>query len=50
VTLSDGTRIPVLTREAVMAQLLSQGGLALGLAGALLRVVGDPLLDRDEVR
>ncbi len=49
-TLPDGTRVPVLSREAVLAQLLSQGGLALGLAGTVLLVAGQPPVDPDEVR
>jgi len=48
--LADGTRVPVLTREAVLAQLLSQSGLALGLAGTVLMVAGQPPVDPDEVR
>jgi hypothetical protein len=44
------TELPVLTKEAVVAQLLSQGGLAIGLVAALLRVACDPPLDVDVVR
>ena len=45
-----GTELPVLTKEAVVAQLLSQGGLAIGLVATLLRVACDPPLDVDVVR
>jgi hypothetical protein len=50
IRLSDGTEVPVLSREAVLADLLSKGGLAVGVAGVLLRVAGDPPVDTDEVR
>jgi len=50
VELADGTRIPVPTREAVVAQLLARGGLALGLVASMLRVQPDAALDTDEVR
>jgi len=48
--LVDGTRIAVPTREAVIAQLLARGGLALGLIASMLRVQPDSVLDTDEVR
>jgi hypothetical protein len=50
VTLADGTVVPTLSREAVLAQLLEQGGLSIGLAGTLIQVAGDPPIDVDEVR
>ena len=50
VTLADGTRVPVLSREAVLAQLLERGGLSLGLAGILIRICSDPPIDTDDVR
>ena len=49
-TLGDGTPVPVLSRDAVVAELLSRGGLALGLAGTLIRVCDQPAVDPDEVR
>lgn len=49
VALADGTRIPVVTREAAIAQLLVRGGLALGLAGLMLRFASPPI-DPDDVR
>lgn len=48
--LLDGTLVPTLTREAVLAELLSRGGLALGLAGILIGRAGDPPIDADDVR
>jgi hypothetical protein len=48
-TLTDGTRVPVLTVDAVLAQLLARGGLALGLAGLLVRLCASSV-DADEVR
>ena len=48
VVLPDGERVPVLRREAVIAQLLAQGGLALGLTGVILAITGP--IDADEVR
>ncbi|MBN2497481.1 MAG: hypothetical protein JXR96_23010 [Deltaproteobacteria bacterium] len=45
-----GEAVPALRREAVMAQLLGRAGLALGLAGILLRLANDPPIDVDEVR
>jgi hypothetical protein len=38
ISLADHTRVPVLVYEAVLAQLLSGGGLDIGLAGSLIRV------------
>ena len=49
-TLADGTVLPVLRREPALAELLSRGGLAIGLAGILLRFRGEDPLDVDEVR
>ena len=49
VTLHDGTQVPVLSLEAVLAQLLARGGLALGLVGMLVRLCGTSI-DVDEVR
>jgi hypothetical protein len=49
-TWSDGTVLPVLRREAVLAELLERGGLAIGLAGTVLRLANDPPIDPDEVR
>jgi hypothetical protein len=46
--LADGTAVPVLSREAVTAQLLGRGGLSVGLAGLLVRLCRP--LDADEVR
>jgi len=48
--LADGTVVPVLSREAVLAQMLEQGGLSIGLAGTLIQVGGEPPIDVDEVR
>lgn len=48
--LGDGTRVPVLSRDAVVAELLSRGGLALGLAGTLIRVCDQPAVDPDDIR
>ncbi|HEY3355299.1 MAG TPA: hypothetical protein VGQ83_18770 [Polyangia bacterium] len=48
--LADGSEIPALSREAVVAELLARGGLALALVGLLLRHQGDRPLDVDEVR
>jgi hypothetical protein len=42
--------IPVVTREAAVAGLLAQGGLAIGLAGTLVAVAREPALDVDAVR
>jgi len=50
VPVADGLRVPVLTREAVIASLLSRGGLAIGLAGILMRGTGAASLNADEVR
>ena len=50
VTLADGTSVPTLSREAVIAQLLALGGLAVGLAGTLIHVANVPPIDVDEVR
>jgi hypothetical protein len=50
VVLADGTVVPVLSREAVLAQMLEQGGLSIGLAGTLIQVGGEPPIDVDEVR
>lgn len=49
VALADGATVPVLTREAVLATLLSRGGLAIGLAGIMLRGTREPI-DPDDVR
>ena len=46
----DGTRVPVLSRDALLAQLLAQGGLAIGLAGLVVRLCRRPRLDPDVVR
>jgi len=48
--LPDGPTLEVLSREAVLAQLLARGGLAIGLAGLLLRVTKDRPIDPDVVR
>jgi hypothetical protein len=48
VLLADGTSVPTLTKEAVAAGLLAQGGFALALLGTLLRVC--PPIDPDDVR
>lgn len=48
-----GRSIPALAREAVLAELLAQGGLSLGLAGLVLRLAqGSSVapIDVDEVR
>lgn len=50
VRLPGGPDVQALTREAVLAELLSDGGLALGLAGMLIRLANDPPADVDEVR
>lgn len=50
VTLADGTVVPTLTREAVLAQLLAQGGLAIALAGSIVALANRPPIDVDEVR
>ena len=50
VTWVDGTVLDVLRREAVLAELLERGGLAIGLAGLLIRLAGNPPIDPDEVR
>ncbi len=50
VALSEETVIPTLSREAVLAQLLDLGGLALGLAGLLVRLANHPPVDVDNVR
>lgn len=48
--LPHGPEIPVLTREAVLAQLLARGGIAIALAGLLLRAAPEPPIDPDVVR
>jgi hypothetical protein len=48
--LDDGTVVRGLSREAVLAQLLARGGLAIGLAGSLVRLADTPPVDVDEVR
>lgn len=50
VVLGDGTMVPVLSLEAVLAELLGRGGLALGLAGLLVRLCGRDAVDVDGVR
>ena len=45
-----GHALPTLCREATLAELLSLGGLRVGLAGILLRVANDPPIDPDDVR
>jgi hypothetical protein len=40
--------VPILSRDAVVAELLAQAGLALGLAGLMVRLC--PAIDPDEVR
>ncbi len=50
VSLADGTTMAVLSREAVLAELLEAGGLSVGLAGLLVRLAAEPPLDVDEVR
>jgi hypothetical protein len=50
VRLADGTVVPTLTREAVLATLLARGGLAIGIAGKLLMVAPEPAVDVDVVR
>lgn len=50
VTLPHGPTLRVLSREAVLAQLLAKGGLAIALAGMLLRVANEPPIDPDVVR
>jgi hypothetical protein len=48
--LRRGDALPVLRREAVLAELLGDGGLALALAGMMLRLANEPPVDVDEVR
>lgn len=48
--LPHGPEIPVLTREATLAQLLARGGVAIALAGLLLRAAPEPPIDPDVVR
>jgi hypothetical protein len=50
VTLADGTVVPTLTREAVLAQLLAKGGLAIALAGSIVALANRPAIDVDQVR
>ncbi|HEY3237448.1 MAG TPA: hypothetical protein VGJ84_22205 [Polyangiaceae bacterium] len=50
VVLADGTEVPTLSREAVLAELLGRGGLAIGLAGTLMQLANDPPIEIDEVR
>ncbi|MBI2378629.1 MAG: hypothetical protein HYV07_31825 [Deltaproteobacteria bacterium] len=50
VRLAEGTRLSVLTREAVLAQLLERGGLAVGLAGLLVKLTRNGGIDVDEIR
>lgn len=50
IRLRDGTSVRTLSREAVLAQLLAKGGLAIALAGALLSVTRETPIDPDDVR
>lgn len=49
-TLGDGVQVPVLRSDAVLAELLERGGLAIGIAGVLLRLLGAQRPDPDDVR
>lgn len=42
--------IEVLSREALLAQLLAEGMLSIALAGSVLKVAGKPPVDPDHVR
>lgn len=50
VVLADGTAVPTLRREAILAELLARAGLAIALAGSVVGVARLPPIDPDEVR
>lgn len=50
VALADGTLVPVVSRDVTLAMLLARGGLAIGLAGMVVRICRTPPVDPDDIR